>query len=63
MLPSIEALLLWGDDDRRSPLAVAEQIHARSPRSELVVIPDAGHVSNMERLDAFNAEVWRFLLV
>ena len=63
VLPSIEALLLWGEDDRRSPLAIAGGMHARSPRSELVVIPGAGHVSNMERPDAFNAELRRFLLV
>jgi pimeloyl-ACP methyl ester carboxylesterase len=61
VLPAIEALLLWGAEDRRSPLAIAEQMHAASPRSELVVIPGAGHVSNMERPAEFNAAVRRFL--
>jgi pimeloyl-ACP methyl ester carboxylesterase len=62
VLPSIQALLLWGAEDRRSPLAVAERIHAISPLSKLVVIPAAGHVSNMERPDTFNAAVRRYLL-
>jgi pimeloyl-ACP methyl ester carboxylesterase len=62
VLPAIEALLLWGAEDRRSPLAIAEQMHAASPRSELVVIPGAGHASNMERPDAFNEAVRRHLL-
>lgn len=64
VLPTITAptLLLWGEGDLRSPLNVAEQFHAAIPDSELEVIPDAGHVSNMERPDEFNANVRRFLL-
>ena len=63
VLPTISAptLLLWGDCDLRSPLSVAEQFHAAIPDSELKVIPDAGHVSNMERPEEFNASVRRFL--
>jgi pimeloyl-ACP methyl ester carboxylesterase len=61
VLPALAALLLWGAEDRRSPLAIAERMHAASPRSELVVIPQAGHVSNMERPDAFNAALRRYL--
>jgi pimeloyl-ACP methyl ester carboxylesterase len=64
MLPTIDVptLLLWGDDDRRSPVNIAEQFHAAIPGSELVIIPGAGHVSNMERPDKFNAHVRRFCL-
>jgi pimeloyl-ACP methyl ester carboxylesterase len=58
----VPTLLLWGDGDRRSPLSVAEQFHALIPDSELRVIPGAGHVSNMEKPDDFNANVLRFLL-
>ncbi len=43
-------LLLWGEDDQRSPLSVAEQLRAAIPRSKLELIPGAGHVSNMESL-------------
>jgi pimeloyl-ACP methyl ester carboxylesterase len=64
LLPGIgvPTLLIWGDDDRRSPLSVAEQFHAAIPGAELAVIPNAGHVSNMERPDVFNSHVRRFCL-
>jgi pimeloyl-ACP methyl ester carboxylesterase len=56
----VPTLLLWGDADRRSPLSIAEQIRDRIPASELIVIPNAGHVANMEQPDVFNAQVRRF---
>lgn len=63
LLPTVGAptLLVWGDGDLRSPLSVAEQFHAAIPGSRLEVIAGAGHVSNMERPDEFNACVRRFL--
>lgn len=62
LLPQIRVptLLLWGDADRRSPLSIAEQLRDRIPGSELIVIPNAGHVGNMEQPDVFNAQVRRF---
>ena len=64
LLPTIDVptLLLWGNGDRRSPLDVAEAFHRAIPRSELVVIARAGHVSNMERPREFDAHVRRFCL-
>src|SRR5437764_8301253 len=64
LLPKIDVptLLLWGNGDRRSPLDVAEAFHRAIPRSELVVIARAGHVSNMERPREFDAHVRRFCL-
>lgn len=63
LLPRIQVptLLVWGDDDRRSPLTIGEQLRERIPSSELVVIPKSGHVPNMEQPDAFNREVRNFL--
>lgn len=63
LLPTIAAptLLLWGDGDLRSPLSVAEQFHTAIPGSRLEVIAGAGHVSNMEKPDEFNARVRDFL--
>jgi pimeloyl-ACP methyl ester carboxylesterase len=62
LLPQIRVptLLLWGGSDRRAPLSVAEQLRAAIPGAELVVIPDCGHASNIERPDAFNAAVREF---
>jgi len=64
LLPNIgvPTLLLWGDADYRSPLHIAQQLHAAIPGAELAVIPNAGHVSNMEQPGAFNAHVRRFCL-
>jgi len=64
LLPSIDVptLVLWGDADHRSPMHIAEQLHAAIPGAELAVIPNAGHVSNMEQPGAFNAHVRRFCL-
>ena len=58
----VPTLLLWGDDDRRSPLDVAERFRGAVRGAELVVIPGAGHVSNMEQPEAFDAHVRRFCL-
>jgi pimeloyl-ACP methyl ester carboxylesterase len=62
LLPRIDVatLLLWGDDDRRSSMSVAEQFHEAIPGAELAIIPGAGHLSNMEQPEAFNAQVRRF---
>lgn len=59
---TVPTLLVWGNGDLRSPLSVAQQFLEAIPRSKLVVIPDAGHVSNMEKPDEFNATVRRFLV-
>lgn len=64
LLPHIKAatLLLWGDDDRRSPMQIAQQFQAAVPGAELAIIPDAGHLSNMEQPALFNDRVRRFCL-
>ena len=51
----VPTLLLWGEHDQRSPLSVAEQFRNAIPGAELIVIPRAGHVSNMEQPEAFDA--------
>lgn len=63
VLPQIRVptLVLYGELDARSPLHVAEELHARIPASQLVVLPGAGHVVNAERPDEFNAQVRAFL--
>ncbi len=57
----VPTLLLYGDADVRSPVAVAEDLHASIPRSQLVVLPGVGHVSNLEAPDAFNDVIRSFL--
>jgi pimeloyl-ACP methyl ester carboxylesterase len=64
LLPDIEVptLLVWGDDDRRSPIDIAQQFRDAIPEAELAVIANAGHVSNMEQPEEFDAQVRRFCL-
>ncbi len=57
----VPTLLLYGDADKRSPLKVAEDLHAKIPASRLVVLPGVGHLSNVEAPHQFNAEVRNFL--
>jgi pimeloyl-ACP methyl ester carboxylesterase len=58
---NVPTLLLYGDRDVRSPISVAQELHAKIPGSRLVVIPGAGHVCDMESPERFNAEVRGFL--
>jgi pimeloyl-ACP methyl ester carboxylesterase len=64
LLPKIQSptLLLWGDDDRRCPISIAAELRDAIPNSELMVIANAGHISNMEQSDVFNDHVQRFCL-
>jgi len=57
---AVPALLIWGEFDARSPLTVARQFATAIPDAELVMIPGAGHVSNLERPDLFNDAVRAF---
>jgi pimeloyl-ACP methyl ester carboxylesterase len=62
LLPNIgvPTLVLWGDDDRRSPMDIAKQLRDAIPNAELAIIAKAGHLSNMEQPEEFNAQVRRF---
>lgn len=48
-------------DDPLIPLAAIRDLASRVPGAVLTVIPDAGHLSNIERPDAFNLAVLEFL--
>jgi len=45
-----------------APLTVARQFHDAIPGARLVIIPGAGHVSNLEQPALFNAAVRDFCL-
>ena len=55
------ALVIVGKDDAGTPVAMAEDIHRALPGSELVVIPSAAHLSNLEQPDAFNRALGDFI--
>ncbi|MGB3526062.1 MAG: alpha/beta fold hydrolase [Flavobacteriales bacterium] len=54
-------LIITGENDALMPLATSEAMATAAPRSTLVVLPEAGHLSNMEAPDGFNSAVVDFL--
>jgi 3-oxoadipate enol-lactonase len=63
LLPSISvpALIVVGSEDTLTPPADAEAMQQKLGRSRLVVLPGAGHLSNMETPDAFSQALADFL--
>jgi pimeloyl-ACP methyl ester carboxylesterase len=57
---TVPTLLIWGDADARAPLSVAHQFAKAIPNAELKLIPDAGHMSNLEQPGLFNDAVRNF---
>ena len=53
--------VIVGDQDVGTPVAVAQVIHDAIPGSELVIIPSASHLSNLEQPQAFNGALTNFL--
>jgi pimeloyl-ACP methyl ester carboxylesterase len=58
---TIPTLLVYGDNDLRAPLSVAEDLHAAIPGSTLVILPECGHLCTIEAPEAFNSAVRSFL--
>jgi pimeloyl-ACP methyl ester carboxylesterase len=54
-------LIIVGEHDAITPPALSQGMHEAIPGSELVVIPGAGHMPNLEQPAAFNAALARFL--
>jgi pimeloyl-ACP methyl ester carboxylesterase len=55
------SLILVGEEDVITPPELSEQMRSAIAGSELVRIPEAGHLSSVEQPDAFNGAVARFL--
>jgi pimeloyl-ACP methyl ester carboxylesterase len=57
---TVPVLIISGSHDVLIPPADSEAMHALIPNSRLVIIPDAGHLSNLDKADAFNHVVREF---
>jgi 3-oxoadipate enol-lactonase len=55
------ALITVGREDMITPLAESELMHKEIGGSRLVIIEDAGHVSNLEQPEQFNQALTKFL--
>ncbi len=58
---NVPVLIVQGTDDQLIPLSEVETMHEQISGSRLVVIPKAGHLSNMEQPDQYNQAVRDFL--
>ncbi len=54
-------LIVVGEEDTLTPPAASEEMHRAIGGSELVRIPRAGHLSNLEQPESFNAALAGFL--
>ena len=57
----VPTLLLFGDVDPLTPPSVGEYMQERIEGSQLVIIGNAGHMTNLEQPNAFNSAVLGFL--
>lgn len=54
-------LVIVGEQDMGTPLAMAREIHENAPGSQLVVLSPAAHLSNLEQPEAFSRALADFL--
>ena len=59
---SVPTLLLYGEEDVRSPIHVAQEIDQLIPDSELMIIPGTGHLVNLEVPNLFKTQVTDFIV-
>ena len=57
----LPVLVICGEQDMGTPPAMAEEIHANLPGSEISILPQAAHLSNLEQPQRFNEVLGRFL--
>ena len=62
-LPSLKmpVLILWGDQDRITPLSEGRAIHALIPQSRLEIAPGCGHLAPEQCAPLYGPEMVRFL--
>ena len=60
-LVTVPTLVIVGDEDELTPPDDSQRIAEAVPGATLVTIPAAGHLSNLEQPDAFNAALNGFL--
>ena len=58
---NVPTLVIVGEHDGVTPPEAARNLHEHIGGSQLVVIPGAGHISNMEAPEAFNGALGEFL--
>jgi 3-oxoadipate enol-lactonase len=57
----VPTLVICGDEDRPTPPNLSRELHAMIAGSQLAMIPNAGHLTNLEQPNAFNGVVGDFI--
>ena len=57
----VPTLIIVGEDDPGTPVAMSRIMHERIAGSALVILPGARHLANMEDAPGFDAALTRFL--
>jgi 3-oxoadipate enol-lactonase len=57
----VPTLIVVGEEDTLTPVAESQKMADAVPTAELVIIPRAGHLSNIEQPQSFNAALNGFL--
>jgi len=57
----VPVMIVGSELDESTPPTLARELHAAIDGSELVMIPDAAHLSNVEQSESFNTALLRFL--
>ena len=53
--------ILWGEDDSWIPLETGKRLHAAIPNSSFTIVPNAGHLAQLENPEFVNERVLNFL--
>ncbi|MDH3231135.1 MAG: 3-oxoadipate enol-lactonase [Alphaproteobacteria bacterium] len=59
---AVPTRVIVGAEDPSTPVSASQLIHGEIAGSELVILDDAAHLSNIEKADEFNAALLDFLL-
>ena len=57
----VPTLIICGEEDKATPQVLSHELQSMIPGSRLEMIPCAGHLTNLEKPDAFNSIVGQFL--
>ena len=58
---NVPTLIMVGEGDPGTPVAASQAIQSRITKSQLVIVPDAYHLCNIEQMRIFNDHLARFL--
>jgi 3-oxoadipate enol-lactonase len=54
-------LILVGENDAVTPVAASQSMKEKIPQAQLVIVPNAGHMSNLENPEFFNKQIVEFV--